>query len=385
MDKLIAYIIILLPILESQPIYTYIPTSVMYLGIMFLLYFIIIIKANKKIITINKIYLVFVSIVVLINLINIPLITSYANIGNICKGLVNIISFFMIISIVLEYIDIDLFHGIYSKVCNLVSLQIIIQYILYYGFNIRTNVELFGIKLFTDNLYEFYRPSAIFSEPSILAGFFVIIILLELFRGNKKKAMFYTVISLATTSNNAILFAAVIWGLYIIKRVSMKKIIAAVSIFILVVNLNTPTVNLVKERLLSGGTYNARITRAKIIFEDLNKKEKILGVGLQNVNSYSKTNEIITEYDEINGRYTEYMSTVWYFFISSGLISGVAFLFFIFWIILKGSYESRVLALIFLLLCYTSNIMTSFIWCLYLVLILKFGKNRNIKMCLQRG
>ena len=143
-------------------------------------------------------------------------------------------------------------------------------------------------------------------------------------------------------------------------------------------NTNSILLNTVMERAANGGSISARVYRAFEIEKTMDFAQKTLGVGLQNVSSYTEKNQIITQYDEEGARYTEFMATFFYFFLSSGRIGGIAFIIILLMLLLDSTQKYRFIVIMFLILCLTSNILTSYTWILYMYLIILYNKKNKL-------
>lgn len=379
MERVLIFILIFMPIISDQPFYATIPTSIVYIGILSILFLLTLIKKIKgssKHINIDKMYLVFIITLISCMLISTIINVEYTDVKNSAFGLINILTYFIIVFFSVVYVQEEKFYKLYYKVCLLLSCQILIQYFIFYIFSSRSNISLLGLNIFTDNLYQFYRPSGIFKEPSHFANYFVLVIFFELFLNkNIKKGIFFTLIVLMTTSGNAILLSAIIWTAYILVYINLKNLIVPLLVILTIANSNFILVDKIAERVKVGGTIGPRVYRGIEIQKTLDKNKKIFGVGVQNVSIYSAYYGVITQYDEVNARYTEFMSTIMYFFIATGLIGGSMFLIFLIILFLKSVLQSKVLILVFAALCYTSNVHTAYIWILYFFVIYKLNTN----------
>lgn len=378
MKKIVLFLLLFMPIIQDQDIFKLIPASIVNLILILLIIFYYTLLKKVKI-KVNLSYLLFMSLMILVSLISKVINYGHFNDLNFIFASINIICFTLGAFFVITFISDVEFIKYYKFICIFLSAQIIFQYIYYYILGSRSNITLFGLNLFRDNLFSFYRPSALFSEPSHFSNYFSIIIFIELFiNKNKKNAFLFTIINLLTTSNNGILLSSAIWVYYFIKKFDLKMIIVFTLSTLIIFNTNNILFSTVAERAINGGSISARVYRAFEIEKTMDWSQKILGVGLQNVSVYTSNNQIITKYDEENARYTEFMATFFYFFLASGIIGGIAFIILILMLLLFSEERYRFIGIMFLILCLTSNMLTSYTWVLYIYLILLYNKKNKV-------
>lgn len=376
MKKLVLFLLLFMPIIQDQELFKMIPVSIVNLALILLIIFYYIIAKKMKT---NLSYLLFMLMIIFVSMISKVINYRHFNDLNFILGSINIICFTLGVFLAISYVDEKEFIKYYKRICIILSAQIIFQYLFYYILGIRSNIDLFGINLFRDNLFSFYRPSAVFSEPSHFSNYFSIIIFIELFiNKNKKNAFLFTIINLLTTSNNGILLSSSIWIYYFVKKFDWKMIIIFTISTLIIFNSNNVLLNTVIERAMSGGSVSARVYRSFEIAKTMNQPQKILGVGLQNVSTYTENHNIITKYDEENARYTEFMATFFYLFLSSGIIGGITFMILVLILLRYSTERYRFIGIMFLILCMTSNIFTSYIWILYMYLILLYNKKNKV-------
>lgn len=376
MKKIALFLLLLMPIIQDQEIFKVIPSTIINLSIILLIIFYYI---NFKKIKVNQSYLLFMIIIIFLSIASKIINYRHFNDLNFIFGSINIICFTLGVFFVITLVNEKSFIKYYKRICIFLSAQIIFQYLYYYILGSRSNINIFGINIFRDNLFSFYRPSGLFSEPSHFSNYFSIIIFIELFiNKNKKSAFLFTIINLMTTSNNGILLSASIWIYYIIKSFDWKMIIVFTISTLIILNTNSILLNTVMERAAKGGSISARVYRAFEIEKTMDFAQKTLGIGLQNVSSYTEKNQIITQYDEEGARYTEFMATFFYFFLSSGRIGGIAFIIILLMLLLDSTQKYRFIVIMFLILCLTSNILTSYTWILYMYLIILYNKKNKL-------
>lgn len=378
MKKIALFLLLLMPIIQDQELFKLIPSTVVNLTIILLIIFYYTMMKCIKI-RVNLPYLLFMIMIILLSIISKIINYEHFNNLNFIFGSINITCFTLGIFFAITFIDEKNFIKYYKIICIFLSVQIIFQYLFFYILGSRSNINIFGINIFRDNLFSFYRPSALFSEPSHFSNYFSIIIFIELFiNKNKKSAFLFTVINLLTTSNNGILLSFAIWIYYFIKKLDWKMIAVFSISTLIVVNANSIVLDTVIGRAMDGGSISARVYRAFEIEKTMNLPQKILGVGLQNISSYTETNQITTQYDEVNARYTEFMATYFYLFLSSGRIGGIAFTVLVLILLRYSTERYRFIVIMFLILCLTSNIFTSYTWILYMYLITLYNKKNKL-------
>jgi hypothetical protein len=216
-----------------------------------------------------------------------------------------------------------------------------------------------GSKLISDYEIIFktygYRPQGFFLEPAYFAGYVIPALAIILFYKSPSFhitktastiiALVLSVALILSGSGTAIILLVVcwfFWGVNYLKekkpqKLFLKTMIISVTILLITILLyRSPYVNGSINRVLSDGNLssrNVRISRGFVIFEQLPRNDKIIGVGYgNNYISIDKYN-IVTPYDIEGSNYT---NTIAYILIGTGYI-GLFFYFLIYFDLLKNT------------------------------------------------
>lgn len=187
----------------------------------------------------------------------------------------------------------------------------------------------------------FFRSSSLFLEPGYFTLYVMPAVCMLVF---KQRRTNFEIISLITTIIAILLSTAsagftsllIIFAVYLFGNTNKKSkysflmkslivIVAISGIFIFFMKSNAAALTL--DRLKNGGSFANRITRGFIVFSKLNWIHKIIGVGLNNLESYMLYNGLSTAFDEGNLNYTASMIQTLNF---SGIIGFCVLLIFIY-------------------------------------------------------
>lgn len=355
---------------------------------------------NKKNIYCDRYLIIFIFFMVtstcIIGLLN----PNYFSFEGALKGVISFIEFIFIVFILSgNKCNKKLFWSIINKISKITIFIVIFQSLLYYGLGIKLHdIPFIGEWIFKAfEMNQKYRPCAFFSEPSHLSEFVLLSCYYYIFiENNFKTIIFYCIGIFFSTSGIGIIGIAILMSIYLIigekfnnkdysnKRkffILLSKITIILAVCLLIGDIYTGMLtseNWLLNRLASGGTFDVRVLRSFDIFGNLNIREQIFGIGLQNQANYLNYYNIVSKYDiadTLSGR--EYAQTWGYILVTLGVTGLVAFLIPWIRILHRGSKESKVLVILFVYICMMSNMMTRNIIIVYMVMI--FVQNNKSK------
>lgn len=307
-----------------------------------------------------------------------------------------IIFYFALICIAAREFNFQSSVKIYFWVCCLSAIYLYIQVFAYYGVSILLPIPrnysniLFAYSESTETAYYYhmfgFRPASIFTEPSFYADYvapFIAILLfypgnLCLFKKNEKKrrmlmAIFMSISIILTTSNMGVLYCALLWTYFFLKDTSILKIKLQYKLLILmfifgflIFVLNSEAFSFLINRLMAGGSIGPRVLRGFLIYDNLPFINKIIGVGLNNIENCVKALNIYTIYDELDLNYTVTLTNR---LITTGVLGLCSLIYF--WVVqflAKKTTVQRVLLLLMLISFifeageYTFGFAFAFIW-----------------------
>lgn len=253
-----------------------------------------------------------------------------------------ILLYIQVVGFISFFLDKDT-RNLYKKImCNITVLMcsiVFIQYLLYYiggflpGGNTRTALIPFK-SLFTVSVVMtskqgmvidgFFRPSAMFLEPSHFSAYCSIGLICLLF-GSKNidlKSIFVSIAICMTTSGIGIGSVAMIWGLYIfydLKSINKKRMIRACMLIIIsllsfiILYCNFSFFRTALSRF--SGPDNALSGRlsGRLFIEELSGTSRLFGVGYRN----------FTKFDSLNISY--YFSSITELLYCQGIVGTVLF------------------------------------------------------------
>lgn len=225
-----------------------------------------------------------------------------------------------------------------------------------------------------------YRASSLFLEPGYYISYAApaLVALLHLKDYDKKNMISSIIISVGfilSTSSAGIVILGISWGTYIFKDLLYKKtifktkkiIVILLFLIISIVILTSPLSDKLINRLVSGGSFNNRITRTYILFENTNLFQKFFGVGINNVANFVVHTQAYTIYDEDNLNYvSSYIGTL----LSSGIFTFIFYnIYFIVSFLKNKKMFTRLLIIIFLFYNFIGNIVFTNRFAFYAILI----------------
>lgn len=228
---------------------------------------------------------------------------------------------------------------------------------------------------YVDNLMRWngagWRPSNFFLEPAQFAQFAAIVLICNLFLAPEPRVVSAIITSISVfTSFSAVgivltVFLWVVWFIHVSKYNSTKYYCMAALIIIVatVYFLNNEVlINAVMYRIGTTGeagstTGSLRLLRGIAIFRQLPVLYQVFGVGFGTLGQYLLNNSVSTIYDVSLEIGTEYMNSLSYILVNTGVIGFTLFGAFVISIAVKfREYDQRIILLEWLILCaVTSN------------------------------
>lgn len=268
---------------------------------------------------------------------------SYSSVYNASTVLFRLVFYAAVIFLARKHFNIDFALKIYSFAVLIFSVYLIVQYVynlitgLYLPVSLNDN-WIFSAEAREETLEEYYkfdfRPSSLFLEPSYYSLFSMPYVIFAL---NRKKQTVYSMSSLVITIAAIIISTAAsgIIGLLIIfmcylfikaDNISAYKMLIKITVIAVITALAVGYIlysesTVIAERFSTGGSFNQRIVRGLIIYDDLPAVHKIIGVGVNNLEDFMLANHITTDFDEYN---LNYCCSLVQTFIYSGVIGGAA-------------------------------------------------------------
>lgn len=396
--KIFTVLIVLLPFLYQYKS----PISVISFGefllIPFIVYFTI--KNFKTKVKYNEFNGLYIYLVCAVFFNFLASLQSYYSYGNFVTIFARIIYYALLIYVAYFNFDLKLGIKVVINASIFFSIYAIIQYSTYQlsGKVLPTIInpnwafsrEESGNRLNYEAYYRWlYRASSLFLEPGYFVNFCApaLVALLHFEENNKKNMIYACIITLAfvvSTSSASIVVLAFSWGAFVIKSVMTKKMKAKTLVFILLlmvfimVLFMSPLAETLLKRTASGGSFNNRITRTFILFQQTNFVQKIVGVGINNVDMFVIDRQAYTMYDEKDLNFiSSYLGTI----LSSGIITFIFYnKFFIVTFFKNKSNFVKVLTLIFLFYNFIGNIVYSNRFAYFTIFILcaqKYYKSIN--------
>lgn len=291
---------------------------------------------------------------------------------------------------------------IYLRLGLLAGGFLILQYICFWGFGYTLIGLIPGLSLnysITDytewinkysGMYEIiFRPTSVFPEPAAFAQYMAPLLILTLFTsvGEKRRlilAGFISIVMILSTSTNGIVFSISTWMIYFIyynyKSIKRKNILTLLFplitfsivffFFVLLTNDNSISnytarqFNDIFDMNTSASGY-IRVLRGFDIYSQLNILEEIFGIGLGTYRSYYAMGSIYVLDGEV-----EYMSSLSYLFVSTGIIGFLLFIYALFYNSKGKGICSKLLAMWIILVFTSSSLFNSPVYALVYLLIL---------------
>lgn len=304
-----------------------------------------------------------------------------------------------------KYFNVEYAIKLYKSLAIITSTYLILQYMSYYIFNYKLPWVLQGVDLnyavtdITEYLQNYarinsyyFRPTSIFLEPAQFAQFIAPFLALTLFpctrrqRIDYKLAMFLTASMILSTSANAYALVLVIWTLWYVYNSLITKRYEYIIVYSIIILLAIVAIfylyksngefNQVVSRFFTIGngttsSANVRLLGGIYFYTALDPIFKFFGIGFGNYNGFTRTYSVLSLY----GIQKEYMNSLSYILVSSGITGLLIFLFILHRVYIKSSLSSRILLILLIILCLSSSIYSSPMYVVLFTLILYLPKD----------
>ncbi len=222
------------------------------------------------------------------------------------------------------------------------------------------------------------RPSAFFLEPQHLCSFLLPLLLIEMKKQNYIRAGVLTFTILLSTSTQGVVCAAVLWGILLMfdkQRKLKSKIVKLVLIISFVFAFIYTDLFIGAVDKIQSGTFdnNIRIFRAFDVFRAMPVEDKIVGIGMKNVNNYLAYSHVCNRWlmSELSPAHN-FISSLIGNFIEFGLIGGIAYVVMLIKMFRKANITGRIFVVLIILSALsatiTYNAWMMFYWVLFYVI-----------------
>ena len=347
-----------------------------------LLIFFIIISFNSKLTISNNIYFAFLFYAFTFSII-LGILGDYFTISDWLFKWVRIIMYsYTFLFLAKKYINVELISNYFEKIGLVVSIIQIIQASLWYLFHRAIILVLPFLKLhyiisnygdYLKNIMAYngttWRPSGPFLEPADFSLYACICLICCLFlkkKVNLKSALIITASTIMSFSSFGILMTVFIWLYWVIKANKYSNAYKFISILIFLAVLmfllsNRLIIQSVMYRIGTIGqegstTGSLRLLRGLAIYNQLPTIKKIFGVGLGNLATYLIKYNITTPYDLTLKPGNEYMNTISYILVNTGIVGTTIFVSFIVSLFhYFREYYKRILIICWIIICLTNS------------------------------
>lgn len=362
-----------------------------------------------------SVYFIFLCYSVIVTLITLILITNNSYIDVFGKyGRIILYSLcFLVFS--KNFMDIEFGSKVYQFIACAVSLYLIFEFITKAVFGIILpwiipNTELnYTFTNYVEYMKVYngfiamnlYRPSSIFLEVSHFTEYVAPALVLMLFpwkegeKANIKAAMVVTVTCVISLSAEGLAFVAIIWIMWYFKYYfTAKKILPSLCIFavgvaiVIYLSENTTVIQMFLYRIGTIGqagstTGSLRFLRGFYIFNRLDIINQFFGIGFGNLVEYMAIHSITTPFDVGIGADNEYMSTISYLLVSTGIVGSGIYLAAIIRFFRKGCTTQRCMIILFCIMIASSSVFLSAMYMLPMIFIAyeKFTEQYNNHTC----
>mgnify|MGYP001089342825 CR=1 FL=1 len=295
----------------------------------------------------------------------------------------------------------------YTIITMLFSILVIIQFLSYnlFHFQLEGLIPFLNLNYPIESVAEYhqtiamtglYRPSSVFIEPAHFAQYASIGLALELFfvekirKSRKITAFIITVSIFLSGSGIGFVLVFVNWMIWFYREY-LKRLQIVKGYFVFFVGLIAISIFLSQTSFFENFLYRVstigestsstgslRVLRGYNIFLTESHTFKIFGIGLGNVGSYLRMYGIRTPYDGQLELGNEYMNSLSYILVISGIIGFIIFTVFLISIFRRISIGERVILIDLIVLMSVSAIFLNPIYTVCFVLILASPYNRTI-------
>ena len=313
--------------------------------------------------------------------------------------------YFVIFFLGIHFFDIKSFKKLLIYFCVILSAFIILQVLVYTvtgylipGFLMNaslndggyTGAQLYSKYIRYASIAGYLKPNGFLCEPAHCAQCFFVAILVLLFSDKREKndmiiALFISVGMALTMSTSAILYLMFAWGVWCIKEGKKNLIKILVILFVVsaigmiaIKNGQLDNMFVVIQRFtktISGdavtNSSQLRMMKGFSTFLALPLLQQVFGIGFGN---YSAAISLIIGNAEINMVENEYMNTVAYILVSSGVIGFILMILFFIRVYRCSCGMSRIMIVALLIMSLGSSVYSSPIWIWLMLLILYSGR-----------
>ncbi len=384
MVRLYCFVVALFPILDLYTTSFYITFGEIALFACTVFLFAVSIVRQKKTIS-NRRYLLFLVYAVCISLMAVLLRPSSSGtiVRRIARDIVYGVNFLFLGS---YFFDLRTFKKIYFVVIYFVFATLVVQYaahfligknIYFYINTLRLNYaesDAMSLIAARDSMLSF-RPSSIFFEPAHLVEYSFVALPLSLFDKNKNMArnIIITAILFLSTSTTGMIVAGLAWIVWLFVRFRKNffamgffcLVFLAILLFVLAKNNYLNKIAAIFE-IDSYSSGSLRVARGFLLFDQLDWKSKVFGVGFGGFESYSQTYGLSKI---LSTQYVDYMSGISYVLVSSGIIGLLLYIFALF----KGFFVSnamhRSLVILVVVVLFVSQVYIAAVYLIYMLVI----------------
>lgn len=419
LKKIFTFFICIMPILHQYAS----PIPNITLGeIFFVCYIPLSLMSYSKIkIDIKSPYLVYIYIMIVVNLLTI-FIQDTVSITSIIVLFGRLFFYFYVIVIMGKmYFDFKFGAKVYILIAKFTSYYLIAQTIVFYSTNMVLPSVVTFLPLYKNDTYHLinhakvyerlFRPQSVFLEPGTFAQYVLPCLALALFgskficyKNNLREAVLFTIALFLSLSAQGYIITLVLWGIWLFftnknirgeKKIFMYlSIIFSVIITVLLVFnvdfLYRGTIG----RFTGDGGYDStgvRVIRGFQVFSQLGIVYKFIGVGFGNVTTFvlrhgiTTPNDLYMSTDFGNVYNLEYMNGFAYILVTSGIISLVAYLFFIGKMFKNTLDFARVSIVILILYSIATGVLISPTWVVIMSFIYREYEERTSNLLVECG
>lgn len=390
--RLFTYMVVLAPITNKYSIYVAgVNFPISDLLLIFVIVSLLFMTMHKKHSVIIS-YAIFIFYAILVSLLK-ALLQGDRNIFDVINKLGHLILYFLAAGVISQkYFDMEKAGKVYIRFSFILSIYLIIQYIVFKASsvmlpnillqNMRLNYSFNGQDASTYTLYKqlcmspaYWRPPSLFLEVAHFAQYTSPALLLCLLNEGRSKTVsgwvvpcVITIANLLSLSANAVIFLCIVWGCLMYKYMQRKQFIKTLVVTFIVLTIGvivasqTDVFVAFLERLATilskgGSTGTQRILRGYYIYGKAPIIDKFFGMGLGNI-SYSLIDHAIrTPYDGILALGNEYMNSISYILVGTGLVGTILFIILVISAFKRGSFAQRGLIILILVMMSSSSIL----------------------------
>lgn len=304
------------------------------------------------------------------------------------KSMVLIVEIALTIMMLSDALNIDVFIKVYKIVATLSVVVIIFQTFQIYI--LHELVKPIKILPFSSNDFAYWysetnRPMAFFTEPQAASTYLLPLLVIML---RQEKTKWATVLSLGvllTGSTQGIIMVAAIWVLKIvaIKGKLIRKVLLTIAILVAVFIIgNLWVFSDAMNKLSTAGTGLSdylRLYKAFDTYKELPFREKIFGVGFNNMTDYiSVTNYYFSWMSQVtNPERWSYISSAFGAFVEFGFL-GAVFLYYHYYKLAKaGNIVVKLLTIVLIMQMFSQSLIFNAAFVFYVLIINNYLEKRK--------